>query len=71
MKTVLEIQARNPEYGDYSFQKFYLRLMEQMVKDIDAHGMSEKAKDILLTSSNIHDITFRWQLFKSKNIWVG
>ncbi len=48
VKTVLEIQARNPEYGDYSFQKFYLRLMEQMVKDIDAHGISEKAKDILL-----------------------
>jgi len=48
VKTVLEIQARNPEYGDYSLQKFYLRLMEQMVKDIDAHGISEKAKDILL-----------------------
>ena len=48
VKAILEIQARNPKYDDYSQQKFLAYEIELMMKDMKSHGMSETAKDIIL-----------------------
>lgn len=48
VKHVLEIQARNPKYNDYSQQKFLQYETELMMKDLKAGGLSETAQDIIL-----------------------
>ena len=48
VKGVLEIQARNPDYDEYSNRKFNMRTAEQMVKAMDARGISEMTQDIII-----------------------
>ena len=48
VKAVLEIQSRNPEYEDYSLEKFTLNELKQIIQELDALGWSETAKDIHL-----------------------
>ncbi len=49
VKAVLEIQARNPKYSDYSLKRLDLHLMAQMKKEMDARGLSETLQDIILS----------------------
>ena len=48
VKAILEIQARIPNYDDYSQQKFLKSETELMMKDMDARGMTETAKEIII-----------------------
>lgn len=48
VKSILEIQARIPNYDDYSQQKFLKSETELMMKDMEARGMSETARDIII-----------------------
>ena len=48
VKAILEIQARIPNYDDYSQQKFLKSESELMMKDMETRGMSETAKDIII-----------------------
>ncbi len=48
VKAFLEIQARIPNYDDYSQQKFLKSESELMMKDMEAREMSETAKDIII-----------------------
>lgn len=48
VKAILEIQARNPKYNDYSQQKFLKYRTEVMMKDMETRGMSETVKDIII-----------------------
>lgn len=48
VKSILEIQARIPNYDDYSQQKFLKSGTELMMKDMEARGMSETARDIII-----------------------
>ena len=49
VKAILEIQARNPKYDDYSFQKFTMHITEQLKKEMDARNISETVQDIILS----------------------
>ena len=48
VKSILEIQARIPNYDDYSQQKFLKSETELMMKDMEVRGMSETARDIII-----------------------
>lgn len=48
VKSILEIQARIPNYDDYSQQKFLKSGTELMMKDMEARGMSETTRDIII-----------------------
>ena len=48
VKSILEIQARIPNYDDYSQQKFLKSETELMMKDMEARRMSETARDIII-----------------------
>ena len=48
VKAILEIQARIPNYDDYSQQKFLKSETELMMKDMNARGMTETAKEIII-----------------------
>lgn len=48
VKSILEIQARIPNYDDYSQQKFLKSETELMMKDMEARGMSETVRDIII-----------------------
>lgn len=48
VKSILEIQARIPNYDDYSQQKFLKSETELMMKNMEARGMSETVRDIII-----------------------
>ena len=48
VKNVIEIQNRSPQYQDYSQQKYLMRELELMVKEMDAREWSETVQDLML-----------------------
>ena len=56
VKAVVEIQNRNPQYEDYSRQKFFRRELEKTVEEMDARGWSQTGQDIMLCRILCQDI---------------
>ena len=58
MKVINEIQSRNPKYKDYSLQKFILRELEGILKEMNAREWSGTTQDILLCRNLCKEINW-------------